>query len=268
MKFINKNIKNEPSSLKKYKATTPNATYSGLSKKEVQDALLEEQGYICAYCMGRISHEKYDGPSSDIKPMIGIEHFIPQAKSKAEEKAKTKKLELDYLNMLGVCNGSEGKEENKKSIQHCDKTGEIVIEESKQIIYGKMCPGVELKKLDPRKKKLSEDLLTYSSSGKIKSINQDIDVEEDILRLNLNAEHLINARKQKMDAILSKIKAKKNNTEWTKSYLSKFIPDLIEKKAFSFVNTDGERVEKKGFIPYHMAAVWFINTLISKPQYK
>ena len=54
MKHILKN--NEPTSLRIYRDSTPNATYTGFpSKKDIQESLLDEQGHICAYCMQRIS---------------------------------------------------------------------------------------------------------------------------------------------------------------------------------------------------------------------
>lgn len=48
----------EPRSLTEYR-NQPGATYEGYREKDaLRDALLEEQGYICAYCMRRISKEK------------------------------------------------------------------------------------------------------------------------------------------------------------------------------------------------------------------
>ena len=53
--------------------------------------LLEEQGYICCYCMKKINNKTSH-----------IEHFWP--KSQFEEK------DMDYTNMLASCQGDQGEE--------------------------------------------------------------------------------------------------------------------------------------------------------------
>ena len=61
MIFINK--KQEPKSLLKYRVNKRNLadiTYDNFrDKDDVRDALLAEQGHICAYCMQRITKDKY-----------------------------------------------------------------------------------------------------------------------------------------------------------------------------------------------------------------
>lgn len=90
----------EPKSLRDYRIGTPDA-YNGLNRKNVRIALLKEQKSICAYCMQQISDNKY----------FSIEHYRSQH--------LFPDLQLDYKNMLGVCNG------NADSPQHrliCDKS--------------------------------------------------------------------------------------------------------------------------------------------------
>jgi TIGR02646 family protein len=85
MLFIRKG--SEPDSLIKYRKEKF-AYYDGYEKKDdIRKKLLEEQGYLCAYCMRRI----------DIKNMK-IEHWYPE-----DRLSDVKKLE--YSNMLGVCTG-------------------------------------------------------------------------------------------------------------------------------------------------------------------
>ena len=70
------------------------SSYDGLSKEnkyEIIESLMKEQGYLCAYCMQRISHEK--GAT--------IEHITPQSTDASKA--------LEYTNMLAVCDGNEGK---------------------------------------------------------------------------------------------------------------------------------------------------------------
>jgi uncharacterized protein (TIGR02646 family) len=67
-------------------------------KDELRDYLLAEQGYICCYCMQRIS-----------KKIMKIEHWQPQSKYLEKQ--------LDYQNLLAACRGNEGE---LKHLQHCD----------------------------------------------------------------------------------------------------------------------------------------------------
>ncbi|MEY4904504.1 MAG: hypothetical protein RLZZ292_2319, partial [Bacteroidota bacterium] len=75
-------------------------------KDAVQKSLLEEQGYLCAYCMRRI-HEAEK-----------IEHWATQEASKDNENAHET---LDYNNMLAVCNGKT-KDGTKSGQAHCDQS--------------------------------------------------------------------------------------------------------------------------------------------------
>lgn len=65
-------------------------------KQALREALLQEQGHLCAYCMSRI-----DADNSK------IEHYIPRNADN----------ELDYKNLLAVCRGNEGQ---PRRAQHCD----------------------------------------------------------------------------------------------------------------------------------------------------
>lgn len=112
MKYIQKDIRNEPQSLKTYRST-PNATYDDCNKADIRLALLKEQGFICAYCMKRIS-DKMDKRGN---PITRIEHYTAQSTEES--------LRLNYLNMLGVCNGNEG---NPRRLLHCDQSrGNILL---------------------------------------------------------------------------------------------------------------------------------------------
>ena len=66
---------------------------SGEPKKAVQQALLREQGEVCAYCMKRVSMGN-----------LQIEHYIAQNPEDSDYDAA---LTIDYNNMLGVCTGNK-----------------------------------------------------------------------------------------------------------------------------------------------------------------
>ena len=65
-------------------------------KHSLREALLLEQGHLCAYCMTRIDSDN-----------TKIEHYIPRNSDN----------ELDYKNLLAVCRGNEGQ---PRRAQHCD----------------------------------------------------------------------------------------------------------------------------------------------------
>ena len=101
MKYIKKG--EEPESFKAWKAlakTTPNWGYSYLQnpeKRELHDALLREQGYICCYCGMRITRESSH-----------IEHLKPQSTPDPD-------LSVEYTNLLASC---QREREPRKPI-HC-----------------------------------------------------------------------------------------------------------------------------------------------------
>lgn len=241
MKSILKNIRNEPNALRRFRNETPNPTYKGYSDKDIdsgaenplKNALLEEQGYLCAYCMGRIRldlNEQY-------KPQIEVEHFDSQ-----ELKPE---LSVIYHNLLGVCNGLSVTYPEKEQMHHCDKTkGEA----------GKMNGKVQLQKLDPRLPDC-ERFIKYDLMGTIMAVHDDALVEHDLNKvLNLNNKALQNARKAVLDNAKQKLMREKPSQQWDKAFLQKHL--------------DAWRALEKGqFRRYCMIAVWFLQELMKKPHY-
>ncbi|NJO01057.1 MAG: TIGR02646 family protein [Bacteroidia bacterium] len=181
MKHIQKDIANEPQSLRDYRNNTPNAVYDGgnFDTQALKTALLKEQGYLCAYCLGKIGLEL----GANNKPKVEVEHVKPRKKYPKDE--------LDYNNMVAVCNGLSEIYPDKVKVHHCDKT---------QGSEGKMNGMVELKKLNPLHKASSEDLIGYNLNGKIKSFKLDPDVEHDLnTALNLNNDSLMKNRRVIID---------------------------------------------------------------------
>ena len=72
-------------------------------KREIRQCLLEEQHYLCAYCMSSIENKELH---------MSIEHLAPQ--SKCKEKV------LDYRNYLGVCRGGADLPRNRSRCICCD----------------------------------------------------------------------------------------------------------------------------------------------------
>jgi uncharacterized protein (TIGR02646 family) len=96
-----------PSKFISFIKETPNVHFDDLPsdvKDVLRKSLLQEQGYLCAYCMSRI----YDNHRE-----TKIEHYH----------ARTLDNELDYSNLLAVCTGNSV--DNSPIHQHCDtKKGE------------------------------------------------------------------------------------------------------------------------------------------------
>jgi uncharacterized protein (TIGR02646 family) len=189
MKHIHKGT--QPPSLLKYRKQF-DATYENYREKdELREALLKEQGYICCYCMRRITegHTK-------------IEHWKPQTKYPA--------LQLDYHNLLAACNGNEGE---PKELQHCDTQkgdAEIVIHPADS-------------------QKNCEDFIKYRNNGEIYSddpeINQDLN---DTLNLNLQA--LVENRKRTYKGVIGEItRIRGGNVAWSVTDVKKNIRDYENK---------------------------------------
>lgn len=137
--------------------------FDELPKAEVRQALLEEQHYLCAYCMKRIGNEELH---------TTIEHWLPLSKDKDNA--------LSYRNFLAVCKGGADVSGNTKGrILCCDASKddrEIRIDPLDQemmshIVYDNE-GGIVFKPKSPSGRWMTDD---------IKRINADIN---DVLCLN------------------------------------------------------------------------------------
>ena len=144
----------EPLSLTRYRASIPKQDLESLEKfdtspsevkDELRNILLEEQGFICCYCMDRVEfhHSK-------------IEHFKPRSLFRGEQ--------LDYSNLFVACLGGEGR---TLVNQHCDtKKGKRALNTIN------LLSSIETN-------------INYRKNGEIFSTNEYIDKElNDILNLN------------------------------------------------------------------------------------
>lgn len=120
MKFIQKNSTSINKWLSLYKDTSKTYEEDIKDKRvrgrntydNVLDDLLVEQGYICAYCMRKISSENST-----------IEHIIGQEYIDEDKQDIGKKEDTNYQNMLAVCLGKYCKKITKaKEKLHCDSS--------------------------------------------------------------------------------------------------------------------------------------------------
>jgi len=181
----------EPPSLVQYRQET-GATYDGLpqeAKNEIREQLAREQGYLCCYCMKRIT--------PDLQGMK-IEHWAPQGDP------STRHRQLDWKNLLGACKGNEGAPWRD---QHCDtRKGDA------HLTLNPTEPSCELR-------------VRYLPDGTIKSDEQalDADITE---TLNLNHARLTNNRKAVLDALVDAMHRKYSDKPWPEAILKRKIEAL------------------------------------------
>lgn len=183
MIYIDK--RDEPYRWKQYR-NTPGAKYQ--SQDYLVDALLEEQGYICAYCMRRV-------PCRDrINGNITQEgHRIEHVLSRNEHP----ELQLSYRNMVVCCPGHLGEHD------HCDR-----LKGDRQITFS------------PLDKHFTDTL--YYKDGSIKSTNEQWTREMEEV-LNLNDKALVRARKTMLAETMKLIVQTAGKKEWTRQMVEKYI---------------------------------------------
>lgn len=151
-----------------------NACYENmpkLARNRLICQLLEEQGYLCAYCMDRIS-------STTMKvEHVASRHEYPE-------------LQLVYSNLVACCCGNESRENERHphSEQHCD-----TYKGSRSLSKNPAIPGDRI-----------EESIQYDSQGRISSIDNIFDKELNDT-LNLNIVKLCNNRKSVRQAVIKKM---------------------------------------------------------------
>lgn len=181
----------EPISLTKYRANIPKKDLKTLKKYEsspknvlddLRKQLLEEQGYICCYCMSRIDY-----------PYTKIEHLKPRSVYREKQ--------LDYSNLFIACCG---KKIDKELFYDCDTPKKKY---SKTELYCDTKKGKEeLKHINLLTK--IQDNIKYRKNGLIFSDNINIDKEINEV-LNLNYEVLTTNREDALNQLF--IELNKNN---------------------------------------------------------
>jgi uncharacterized protein (TIGR02646 family) len=172
----------EPRSLQRHRQVQ-HATYDNYAEKEqLREALLQEQGHLCCYCMQRISIDR-----------MKIEHWASQEDYPEQQ--------LLYKNLLGACLGGEGK---SKRQQHCDTR------KGRARITVHPADG----------KRNCEHYIRYLGDGTIDADEPTIraDLEE---TLNLNLGWLKTNRKKVVDAVIERLKKKRNQGTWARGELER-----------------------------------------------
>lgn len=201
---INKGI--EPVEWTAKKATPGFTEYEPIP--ELRDALLIEQGYICAYCMRRI-------PANDVKvdATSKIEHIISQ-----EDR---KDLQLNYANMAICCPG------NLNDEPHCDK------------LKGNSSVSFNL-----HTQALQQSIEYASRDGLIRSTNTTWNKEMNEL-LNLNHTMLKANRKEALWGVIEYLNTANWSTQAVNNKLNQWRQLNAEGKYFEFCGIIIWYLEKK-----------------------
>lgn len=173
----------------------PQAHYDSMPadvKSALRQSLLEEQGYLCAYCMRRIHNNPQE---------VKIEHYEP----------RNSQNELEYSNLLAVCKGNSNG--NQFGHQHCDtKKGDKNLHINPQNIDHIRC-------------------ISYRSDGTIYANDNDEFNNDLNLTLNLNDEHgyLKSSRKVALDRLKDKIHSEYKDKTACRSFIEKSLQFYLSK---------------------------------------
>lgn len=180
----------EPTFLTQYKRQ-PHVYYDGYSHKEdLREALLRDQGYICAYCMRRIKNDRNT---------MKIEHWKPQSKLNTEIE------KLDFQIMLGVCDGCRGAKDQYTTCDEHRHESELYVNPLHQDTI---------------------DAIYYNWQGEIKSENKRINDDLDKI-LNLNCEQapsrIVQNRKAVYEECMKQLTTLKRNGKLNANTLRKIL---------------------------------------------
>jgi len=200
-------------------------------KDRVREALMHEQGHLCAYCMRQIPDERIKKEDVDLSKVY-IEHWIARRRERNQGENKG----LDYYNMLAVCSGNEKAPEargkRKKRFFTCDK------------------------KRDNRPLKVNPlvmetlETIYYTSDGVIKSSDGEINDNLNItLNLNCNTEAVTLTKNRK--AVLDAVQEDLNKQE------GDFLQNCIEQLHIWESESDPKT-------PYSGIAIWWLKKQIKE----
>ncbi len=198
---------------------------------ELKNALLQEQGHLCAYCMRRIPVSgKGEYPSINHEPLpleerekMRVEHIKPR---------RYTELIFAYENLLACCPGAISG--NAKKETHCDRK-----KDEDEISFDIFSPAFI-------------DTLSYASgTGKIMSSNDSYDQEINHI-LGLNNKLLAEKRRQALEGALSQLQ---KIDKWGRAEVQKSLQNWQ-----SAYTVDGKRYFKE----YNGIVVWFLKRWLER----
>lgn len=174
------------------------------AKDQARTALLEDQGFLCCYCMRSIHPERGH--------RVRIEHH--QSQSAAEDR------DLEWGNLLAACSGAD----KTRSRDENDAASRKVSWAQQTCDYRKGDAAITINPLTN-----NVDAIDYLANGRL--LHPDERLQEDIdERLNLNAGFLVDARRAARNRLIKRLQADLGTTrEWTKKQLERYLEGLRAK---------------------------------------
>lgn len=205
----------EPPALMQYKKKKY-AHYEGMTgevRAAVKESLLAEQGYLCAYCIRRITADT-----------MTIEHYNCQSQITEQEA-------LDYRIMLAVCLGNRGTKQQK--VKWKDMTCDAHRMDLPLTVNPQKAGDIKW--------------IKYNGFGEIGSAHVKIckDLTE-TLNLNCPAMNLPGNRKRALDALKAYLIKQKHNGMWKKEFLERV------RKKFAEPDEIGQKQEYAGILLYYL----------------
>jgi len=205
-----------------------NGTFGNLSKElksELLKSLLDEQSFICAYCMQKINEKN-----------ATIEHIIGQNYIDENDNKLGEQNQLNYHNLLAVCNGKSCNKE-----LHCDKNRANYQQKNpKRRLFVTPLENriVQNIKFTPKGMVYYDEFTEIKEIEKLKdydSLNEIENIKYDIQKvLNLNCENLKGQRLNLIDALKkftnnwqNKERVRKKLDEYSSNPSSKFSQVVI-----------------------------------------
>ncbi len=198
----------EPREWKDYRKT-PGARYQPFGY--LVDALLDEQGYICAYCERRIPHRDVQQEEDH-----RIEHLSSQKKGREVGDDS----DLDYNNMVICCPGNIS---NNKKQYHCDKA-----KGSKELTISPLNAAMM-------------STIRFTPTGKISSTDDQLNLELGKDGLNLNNQRLVKHRQEAWATVIERL----NTLGWTKKHVENVLSIWESRHTISYAGR-----ECKAFFPF------------------
>lgn len=211
-----------------YEDVKNNVSKNDYIRDKVLTSLLEEQGYLCAYCMRNINET-----NSTIEHIIG-QNYIEDGKEIGKEN------QINYDNLLAVCRG-----ESCKNNLHCDKSRANYQKDRPLFVNPLQDRIMQNIKFSEKGLIYYKDFLEIEEVEKLKKHNQlieDMNIKYDLQKvLNLNCENLKSKR-------VNLIKALKRFTkDWSNQ-------EKIKKELNKYLSKSNNKYEE-----FSQVAIYFLN---------
>lgn len=181
-----------------YEDTKNDTSKQIFTRTNILKDLLKEQNSLCAYCMSKISLNN-----------ASIEHIVGQKYKNSNHKKSGQYLDLDYNNMLAVCQGTICDDK----LKHCDKSrSKFQSKDTQSLLY-----------LSPLRNSEMQNII-FSRNGEIKYKLEDEDIKNDLNKvLNLNCKTLVENRKRVKDTVFNGLIKKKFDKIYVNKQLAYWI---------------------------------------------